>query len=153
MPGPYLNEGAFKTKVTDVVTSTDTVSREELGIWRFDAGRILRFMQAGSNIFPGEAVTLNTAVVAGTSVIQTSADTNLLFGVAEVSMPLNYYGWVTIYGPATARAGVNVAIASGLGPNVATGVLTIRNTSHFNGAAIAMAAGVSSGSAVYITQL
>ena len=153
MPGPYLNQGAFRTRITD--TATDA-AQEELGIWRFDSGKILRYVKFGALVPRGESVKLDssvtTAALMGVQVLQTSGATDMFMGIAEVTGPLLGFGWVTIYGPATGRVNLDAA-GAGLGPSANTGVLSIRNTSHFNAAAIAMQTGLSAGSAVFISVL
>lgn len=155
MAGPYLNSGPFKTKITD----TDAIGpREELGVWRFEAGKILRYVKAAGAVIPaGEAVrvdhSVTTAALIGNQVVQTSAATNILYGIAEATLASLNFGWVTVYGPATARVDTDAAAGSGLGPSTSTGVLTIRNTSHFNTGAVALAAGLSAGSAVFVSKL
>lgn len=160
MAGPYLNTGAFATKIT----ATNATPQEELGIWRFEAAKILRYVKAGSAVIPAyEAVKQDTAVtgatiaLVGNQVVQTSSPTDLALGIAEVTLAANNYGWITCYGPATARVvgsgGTGEQPGAALGPSTNTGVLSIRNSSHFNAAAIAVASGLSAGSAVFVRVL
>ena len=153
MAGPYLNTGPFKTRITD----THAIGpQEELGVLRFEAGKILRYVKFGALVPAGESVRLDfsvtTAALMGAQVLQTSAATDMFMGISEVTGPLLNFGWVTIYGPATGRVNLDAA-GSGLGPSGNTGVLSIRNSSHFNAVAIAMQTGLSAGSAVFISQL
>lgn len=153
MAGPYLNQGAFSTRVT----ANDTTQQEQLGVWRFEAGKILRYVRAAALIPAGEPctadATITTAAWIGHNVLQTSAVTNTFFGIAETTLASGSFGWVTLYGPATARVDTNLIPGSPLGPSVTTGVLTIRNTSHFNAAAIALQTGLSAGSAIFVSVL
>lgn len=151
-PGPYLNVGPFKTRIT----ANDTTQQEELGVWRFEAGKVLRYVKAGALIPAGEAVKLDssvtTAALMGHQVLQTSGATDMMLGIAEVTLANLGFGWVTVYGPATGRVATTAA-GAGIGPSANTGVLSISNTSHFNAAAIAMQTGLSAGSAVFISVL
>src|SRR3990167_2936716 len=142
MPGPYLSTGQFRTRVT----ANDPEQQEELGIWRFEAGKVLRYVKAGALIPAGEAVQVDSSVVSGSpllighQVIACAGATNVFAGVAESTIASLRFGWVTTYGPATARVEA-LAPGSAIGPSGSTGVLTIRNTSHFNAVAVALASG------------
>jgi len=151
LPGPYLNQGAFRTRITQ----QDSTQEEELGIFRFEAGKILRYCRAGDLIPRFESVRLDTArhISVGGQVLQTSGVTNMFVGIAEVTMAKDNFAWVTIYGPATGRVAAGEIPLSPLGPSANTGVLSIRNTSHFNAVAIAVESGLSAGSAVFISVL
>lgn len=155
MPGPYLNVGPFKTAVDETVT--DQRLADELGVWRFEAGKILRYVQAAALIPRFEALrvdaTVTTAGLIGHRVLQTSGATDMFMGIAEVTFPNLGFGWATIYGRATARVVAGEIPGSPLGPSSTTGVLTIRNTSHFNAAAIALQSGLSAGSAIFVSVL
>lgn len=98
-------------------------------------------------------VTSATAALVGNQVVQASGDTNMFLGIAEVTMAGSNYGWITTYGPATARVVSAVIPMQPLGPGSSTGVLSIRNTSHFNAAALAVASGLSMGSTVFVSVL
>lgn len=89
----------------------------------------------------------------GGQVLQTSGVTNMFIGIAEVTMAKDVFGWITIYGPATARVATTTIPLSPLGPSADTGVLSIRNTSHFNAVALAVESGLSFGSAIFISVL
>lgn len=156
MAGPYLNQGAFRTKITE----THTSQQEELGVWRFEAGKILRYVQAGAAVIPAyeavihdSTVTSVTAALVGNRVVQSSGATDMFLGIAEVTLAGSSYGWITTYGPATARVATGAIPNTPLGPSGNTGVLSIRNTSHFNAAAIAVASGLSAGSTVFVSIL
>ena len=154
-PGPYLNSGLFGGPGTQ----NDLVGpKEELGLWRFDAGRILRYVKSGSLIPRNEAVRLDftatTAALIGRQVVQTDAPTNILFGIADNHTFANLsFGWVTVYGNATSRVTIDLASGIRLGPTATTGVLGVTQNSSFQGQAIALATGVSSGSAVHVCAL
>lgn len=154
MPGPYLNSGPFRTRISD----TQVIGPiEELGVWRFDTGKVLRYVKAGALIPAGEAVkfdtTVSTVALLGNQVLQASGATDMFAGVAEVTLPNLGFGWVTMYGPATARVVSALIPGSPLGPSGTTGVLDIRNSSHFNAVAVALQSGLSAGSAVFISVL
>mgnify|MGYP001574359104 CR=1 FL=1 len=154
MAGPYLSTGQFRTRIT----ANDAEQQEELGIWRFEAGRVLRYVKAGALIPAGEIVQIDSSVVSGSpllighQIIAAAGATNLCAGVVEATIASLRFGWVTTYGPATARVDA-VAPGSALGPSALTGVLTIRNTSHFNAIAVALTSGLSAGSAVFVSIL
>lgn len=124
-------------------------------MWRFEAGKILRFVRAGDLIPRFESVRYDAArhIDVGGQVLQTSGVTNMFVGIAEVTMAKDNYAWVTIYGPATARVTTTTIPLSSLGPSADTGVLSIRNTSHFNAVALAVESGLSFGSAIFISVL
>ena len=152
-PGPYLNTGPFRT----AITANDATQQEELGVWRFEAGKILRYVRAGALIPRFESVRgqfdVTTAALMGNQVLQTSAATDIFFGVAETTLASLNFGWITTYGRATARVVAGEIPGSPLGPSSTTGVLTIRNTSHFNAVALALQSGLSAGSAIFIAML
>lgn len=155
MPGPYLNTGLFDSKVTD----NHTVGpKTELGVWRFEAGKILRYVKSAHAIDKNAAVkmdaTVTTAALIGHQVGMTSAATDLLFGVAETTFAALSFGWVTVSGVATARVDSLAAAGQPLGPHQGnTGMLSFRSYSHFHAGAVALAAGLSGGSAVHINAL
>jgi len=153
VPGPYLNQGIFRTRIT----GTDTTAQEELGVFRYEAGKILRYVQAQLLVQAREPVRaqfdVTTAALMGNRVLASSAVTDMFFGIAEVTLPALGFGWVTVYGPATARVDTAAIPGSPLGPSGTSGVLTIRNTSHFNAAAIALQTGLSAGSAIFISNM
>jgi len=156
MPGPFLNTGVFQTRITDN-TSTQ---QEELGVLRVENGKVLRYVKAGALIPAYSACKFDTSVTTGAAltavaqVVQTNAqDTDMFIGVAEVTMALNSFGWLTIYGPATARTTTGIVPGVALGPSSLTGVLGIRQISHFYTAGLAVQSGLSAGSAVYISVL
>lgn len=76
-------------------------------MWRFEAGKILRYVRAGALIPRFESArydfTVTTAALMGNQVLQTSAATDMFAGVAEATLASLNYGWITTYGPATAR--------------------------------------------------
>lgn len=96
MAGPYLNQGAFKTRVTD----THTTQQEELGAIRFDGGRILRYCKANGALIGGNAVKWDDTT--GTRVIATTASADPMCGVAETAIASGSFGWITVYGRAAA---------------------------------------------------
>lgn len=153
MPGPYLNQGVFRTTVSQV----DTTPQEELGIWRFEAGKILRYVKANAAIPAGASVKADapivTAALMGNQVVGTTGVTDMLLGVMETTLPLGQYGWITCFGPATAMVVTNTIPAQGLAPGASSGVLGIAATCNYNAAAVAIQTGLSAGSAIFITVL
>lgn len=159
MAGPYLNTGAFKTRIT----ANDAIGPvEELGTWRYEAGKILRYVKAAALIPGGESVqldhTVTTAALIGNQVQAIQSTTNILLaGIAETTLAANSFGWITCYGPATARVTTNAPAGAALGPSATTattGVLGIWNMSQFaNVAAVAVQTGLSAGSAIFVTTM
>lgn len=156
MPGPFLNTGAFG----DLVTETHTVPREELGVWRFEAGKILRYVKAGALIPRYEGVMWDenataTAALFGNQVVQCIGESHLLLGIADqATFALNTYGWITAFGQATARVVTNTVPGNTLGIGTVTGVLArIQTSTNFLPKAIAVQTGLSAGSAIFITSL
>ena len=154
-PGPYLNIGVFQTKITD----NDLVGpKEELGSWRYEGAKVVRYVKSGSLVPQYEGLkldaTVTTAALMGNQVLQCDGLTNMFFGVADNATFANLsFGWVTMYGPATARVATTTIPESSLGPSANTGVLSIRSTCHFNAVAVALQTGISAGSAVFVTVL
>lgn len=162
-PGPYLNQGAFKT----TISANDATPQEELGIWRFEAGKIYKYVKvtssATSPIMAGAAVksdsnfATQTAALAGNQVVFSSGVTNLVLGIAETTLAAANYGWLTCYGPATAMVVSNVIPDSLLGPSASTGVLGIigstSNIVGLNPMGITIQTGLSAGSAVFVSAL
>jgi len=161
MPGPYFNLGAFKTQIN----ANDTSAQEELGIWRAEGSKVLRYMKASALIPGGECVkvdtTVSTGLLMGNQVLQCSTATDPMIGIAEFTLALLNFGWVTVAGPATGRVGAGEAPGVGLGPSTLTGVLRSAGALGAVGAssvfqnffALALQSGLSGGSAVYITAL
>lgn len=154
MPGPYLNTGAFKTRVT----SNDSTQQEELGVWRFEDGNIYRYVRANALIPRGEPVvldtTVTTAALMGHYVLQLSSATAMIMGIAEATLASGNFGWITAYGPATARVVTNTIPNVALTGSTTTGVLaTWSSTAGLFERAIALQTGLSAGSAVFITAL
>jgi hypothetical protein len=156
MAGPYLNQGSFKTRITDV----DTTPQEELGIWRFEAGKVLRYVKAGALIPQYEAVMFDESATAspglfGNQVIQSIGESHMLLGVADqATMASLSYGWITVYGQATARVVTATVPGNSLGVGTLTGVLArVQTSTFFMPRLIAVQTGLSAGSAVFIAVL
>src|SRR5690349_9914192 len=116
MPGPYLNSGIFQTKVT----ANDNTQKEELGVLRFEGGKIYRYVKASSVIPIGEIVTadatVTTAALISYQVNQLSSVTNInVVGLAETTLAALNFGWITVYGPATGRVTTNTNPGTPLG--------------------------------------
>lgn len=156
MPSPYFNIGVFRTGVGSV----DTTAVEELGIYRAEAGKILRYVKASAPIPAGESVRLDAAVTTGAliggQVLQTSSPTDVFFGIAEATMPILNFGWVTVAGPATGRVRTGEIPGIALNVGTLTGVLQSGGaTGAFVGnyVGLALQSGLSAGSAVYLVGL
>jgi len=154
MPGPYTNIGGYQTRIN----ANDTTQREELGSWRYEAGKVLRYVKASAIIPSGAAVkidtTVTTAALIGNQVILTIAPTDMCVGIAETTLSALNFGWITCYGPATASVSTQAAAPGQyVGPSSTSGVLAVASTSLFNAAAVALQSGLSAGSAVYVTVL
>ena len=155
MPGPFINTGAFATRASD----NDAVGpKDELGVWRFEAGKILRYVKSGALIPRYEAVTVDetvsTAALLGNQVLQTGTISEMLFGVADQATFANLsFGWVTVFGNATARVAAGTVPGAYLAASAATGVLSGLGASNMQVGALALQSGLSAGSAVYITTL
>lgn len=119
MAGPYLNQGAFKTRVTD----THTTQQEELGILRFDGARILRYCKAGAALVGGNAVKLDDTT--GTHVIATAASVDPVYGIAETAIASGSFGWITVFGKAFASVDSTATAAfDKLQPTATAGMLS-----------------------------
>lgn len=154
MPGPFLNIGQFSTSVSQ----NDTVQKEELGVWRFEGGRVLRYVRSGAVIPQFSAVTaqtnLATAALFGNQVIPTSARTHMLFGVADNSaFASGSFGWITVFGVATGRTTTGTTPGTVLQPGTATGVLDVWASTNLQAFALALQTGLSAGSAVFVRAL
>lgn len=162
MPGPYLNSGIFRTTITE----TTSEKREEFGVYRFESGKIYRYVKAGALIPAGEAVvgdhSVTTAGLIGNQVVALGSTTNMLIlGVAEATLSNLGHGWITVHGPATARVVTNAPAGAHLGANagnaatpVQTGVLNLWSpATSLSVFAIALQTGLSAGSAIYIKAL
>ena len=154
-PGPFLNTGIFRTRITD----NDLVGPvEELGVWRYEAGKILRYVKSGALIPRNEAVRFDssatTAALIGNQVLQVSGRTNVMAGIADnATFASLSFGWITVAGPATARVADAAIVGSQLGPSANTGVLAdsyIATPTILHFKAVALAAGLSSGSAIFL---
>ena len=154
-PGPYLNSGVFRT----AVSANTAEQQEEVGVWRFESGNIYRYMRAGALIPAYEAVSYDNSVVSGSplllgnQVIAAIGETNLVLGIAETTLSSGNYGWITVYGPVTARVQTTVIPGRQLGAAGETGVLGIRTTSNYHQSALAVQTGLSAGSAVFLRAL
>jgi hypothetical protein len=100
-PGPYLSEGIFEGPVSDI----HSVQKHELGILRFDAGRILKYVKFGAAVTPYSWAQLdNTQFTEANQVITLAASvTQIAVGVIEYGGSSGSFGWMTIHGPATAK--------------------------------------------------
>src|SRR5687767_14623506 len=109
MAGPFLNQGVFSSPATE----THTVPQEELGVWRFEAGKILRYVKAGTAINRYAAVMWDesatvTAALFGNQIMCGIGESHMMLGVADqATLSINNYGWITVYGPATCQVTAN----------------------------------------------
>ena len=140
------------------MTATDTdEAKEELGVWRFEGGKIYQYVKSGALIPAGESVVVDTSVTTaaliGRQVVTVQSATGLIRGIAEVTLPNLGFGWVTKYGPATARVVTNANPGVALTSSSTTGVLSVWGVSNLDVAAIALQTGLSAGSAVFVQAL
>jgi hypothetical protein len=127
MPGPFLSDGVF----IGPVTSVDILQANELGATRWDASRILQYVQFDSNVTPYDWVMLNIATTAGSPagnaynyrvIDMVATPTCVPFGVWEgPTIALGNFGWVTRLGPATAKVSTTALAGLDLRPVGVTG--------------------------------
>lgn len=72
-------------------------------------------------------------------------------GIAEATIPLNNFGWITVNGPATGRVVTSTIPGTYVGGGTVSGILGVANASQmFLANAIALQTGLSAGSAIFI---
>lgn len=118
MAGPFGIAGAFRT----TLTQTDTTAQEELGVLRLDSGRILKYVKANATTVNGNAMKYTGTT--GTLVTPTTASIDPLAGICETSIAANSFGWMTVYGPASASVdSANTAAGVALSASGTSGLL------------------------------
>lgn len=162
MAGPFLHSGAWVT----TVAANDTTQREELGILRFEGAKIYRYVKMTG----GAATAFEAASYAAdttTSIKQTPAASTAagqsVAGITESAITSGSFGWLTVYGGATAKCDTAATVGLVLVPSTTAGVLAGRHTIHgavattggnqVNNAAIALTTGVATGSSVFVNCL
>lgn len=108
----------------DVVTATSTEAKNRVGLRRFENGREYIYQQADDAITAGQAVKLDIAASAdGLKVTPCAAAGDSCFGIAEVAIADESYGWITVRGVATVSVANGVAVDDPLAASGAAGVL------------------------------
>lgn len=161
MAGPFLHSGAWVT----AVTANDSTKKEELGALRWENGKIYRYVQASAATITqyGAVRFTSTAgnVVALTSAVTTAAPCSVA-GIAETALTTSYYGWITVFGVATALVDTSALIqevlqaggtAGTLCEPITVGATTVTGVANSNKVAFALTTGVIAGSAVFIHAL
>lgn len=108
----------------DVVTATSTTQKNRVGLRRFENGREYVYMQADDAVTAGQAVMLDAAASSsGLKVTPCAAAGDSCFGIAEVAIADESYGWITVRGVASALVADGTAADDPLGASGASGVL------------------------------
>src|SRR5687767_11542691 len=101
--GPFLNSGAWMTAVTAV----DTTAKEELGVLRFENGRVYKYVKAvDAAITAGFAAEYSGTT--GTNVRLAVASAHMYAGVAETTLTSGSFGWLTVQGLTSAMCNSSV---------------------------------------------
>ena len=151
MSGPFLSAGIFSGPVSNI----DLTQQNELGMMRWDGGRILQYVKFGGSPAPYEWIQTDTAQFTQPyQVIQLAASvTQVPLGVAEFGGSNGSFGWITRLGPATAKVATTAFAGSELRPGGTAGTLgpiwTTAPTS-MGGFGIAVATGEAAGSLVNV---
>jgi hypothetical protein len=136
------------------VTSTSTTQKEELGIVRWESGRAYRYILAGAAIAQYDAL-IYSGTTGYTVIPSTSANgTEFILGAAQVAIANGSYGWMQVYGPGVVKS--DATHTAGIALTDGAGVGTVRayaNTDICNIVGLALATGVTAGSAVFFTLL
>jgi hypothetical protein len=163
LAAPYLNIGAWVTTTTANTTTVD----ETLGALRFDGGKVYRFARmTGGAATAGQAVTYvadsTTSVALCGSMTTANTTAALVAGIAETALTSGNYGWITVYGPATALVNTGALINDALVPATTAGALTQQDTLYTAAGAgttgspqtvstvVALTTGVIAGSSVFV---
>src|SRR5436189_6272956 len=95
--GPFLGSGSWIT----TVAANDSTQKEELGILRFEAGKVFKYVQVSSaaNIAAGFAVEYTGTA---TGVRLAVASGQKIAGIAETALSTSFFGWITVQGAANA---------------------------------------------------
>jgi len=92
-----------------VLTANDSSAQEELGSFRFEDGKIYKYVYFADAVTAAEGApvlmdgTYNYKVTVDYSEAAGSADPALVVGVALTTNTPEYYGWIQIYGVATVK--------------------------------------------------
>lgn len=114
----------LQTCYVDVVTATSTTQKNRIGLRRFENGREYVYQQADDAITAGQAVKLDAAASAtGLKVTPCAALGDSCFGVAEVAIADESYGWITVRGVASCLVADGTAVDDPLGASGAAGVV------------------------------
>jgi hypothetical protein len=138
--GPFLGSGAWVTSVA----ANDSTQKEELGILRFENGKVFKYVQVSSaaNIaanFAAEYTGTSTGVRLAVASAQKIA------GIAETALSTSFYGWITVQGLASAMCNSSVTAGNGLIVAGTAGMLTVATSASLARAdAIALTTGLGS---------
>lgn len=89
-----------------VLTADDSSAQEELGGFRFDGGKIYKYVQFQDSISAAEGAPV---IYDGTSSYKVTVDqdagagTGSVAGVALTNNTEGYYGWIQLHGPAVVK--------------------------------------------------
>lgn len=89
-----------------VLTANDSTAQEELGAFRFEDGKIYKYVQhtdAVTTIAGGPVLYNGTNNTIVTSDLNGGAGAGAIAGVALVGNTAGYYGWIQIHGMATIK--------------------------------------------------
>ena len=162
MAGPFLNQGAWRT----TITAMDSTQQEELGALRFENGKGYKYVKATAASIAASSAVSHSATT-GTLVVLTpaasTATAQCVSGIAETAFTTSGFGWITVYGTATALvdtgAVAGVVLQAGTTAGTLAAVFTISGAivttggSNSNRIAEALTTGVVTGSSVFIRGL
>lgn len=142
MPGPYhpgyVTKGDFSS-----ITSTQ---EHELGTWGYNRGRVLEYVKFSQSLqkynWVGRSITDTTVDRGRIAAMLVDQATHAPIGVAEYGGTANSFGWVTRYGPATAKTGTTTSCQGGALSNTAAATGTLATFASATFAQIAHGAGI-----------
>lgn len=108
------------------VTTISSTPVHPIGTRLFKNGREYVYMQANAALAAGQCVKL---VASGIAVTPTTAATDPVLGVAETAVTINYYGFITVRGPATILIATGTSVDAILAPGATAGVMATAPTS------------------------
>jgi hypothetical protein len=138
--GPFIHSGAWMT----AVTAADTSAKEELGVLRFENGRVYKYVRAVDGAI-GAGFVAEYSGTGGTTVRLAVASAQIYAGVAETALSSGNYGWVTVQGLTSAMCNSSVTAGNGLIVAGTAGMLTVATSASLARAqAIALTTGLGS---------
>jgi hypothetical protein len=162
MAGPFLNQGAWRTSIT----AMDSTQQEELGALRFENGKAYKYVKATAASIAANSAASHSDTT-GTLVVLTpaasTATARSVAGIAETAFTTSGFGWLTVYGTATALVDTNavqhVVLQAATTAGALAGAFTISaaivTTGGYNSNKIceALTTGVITGSMIFIRGL